>query len=219
MNFLQQLTADSALLPALALVFAGGLLSGFSPCTMPTALLVVGYVGGQTDNRKRSFRISMAFILGISLSLAVLGLAASLAGRLFLNTRLFNVVAAFVVLAMGLSLLGLFNFDVPVFGVSRLKKGGGVLKAFLLGIPFGLAASPCTAPLMITVLAFVATRGNPALGFVIMFVYAFARSLPLLAVGTFSGLLQRFQGISAWSGRIEKASGVLLIFLGLYLLW
>lgn len=219
MNFLQQLTADSALLPALVLVFAGGLLSGFSPCTMPTALLVVGYVGGQTDNRKRSFRISLAFTLGISLSLAVLGLAASLAGRLFLNTRLFNIMAAFVVLAMGLSLLGLFHFDVPVFGVSHLKKGGGILKAFLLGIPFGVAASPCTAPLMITVLAFVATRSNPALGFVIMFVYAFARSLPLLAVGTFSGLLQRFQGIAVWSERIEKASGILLIFLGLYLLW
>lgn len=131
----------------------------------------------------------------------------------------FTIVAAFIVLAMGISLLGLYTFELPMPKRFRPDKGGGPLKAFVLGIPFGLAASPCTAPLMITVLAFVATRGNPSFGFIMLFVYAFARSLPLLAVGTFSGLLQRLQWIAAWSGRIEKASGVLLIFLGLYLLW
>ena len=219
MNFLQMLTAESALAPAVMLIFLGGLFSGFSPCSMPTAMLVVGYVGGRAENRARSFRITLAFVMGISLSLAALGLVASLAGQLFVNTRIFNIVAAFVVLAMGLSLLGLYKFDLPVPQFIRPKKGGGALSAFFLGIPFGVAASPCTAPIMITVLAFVATRGNPAFGFLMLFVYAFARSLPLLALGTFSGLLQRFQGIAAWSGRIEKASGALLIVLGLWLLW
>ncbi len=219
MNFLQQLTVESSFIPAVILVSLGGLLSGFSPCTLPTALLVVSFVGGSKENRSRSFYVTLAFVLGISLTLAFFGLAASLAGRLFLNSRIFNIIAAFIVLTMGLSLLGLFKFDIKLPRFFRPQKGGGSVKAFLLGIPFGLAASPCTAPLMITVLAYAASRGNPAFGFVLLFAYAFARSLPLLAIGSFSGILQRLQPLTGWSDRIEKISGMLLIGLGFYLLW
>ena len=66
-------------------------------------------------------------------------------------------------------------------------RNGSVISAFLLGFPFGLAASPCTTPVTVTVLAFAAAKGSAPAGFLMLFLFAMGRSLPLLAAGTFTG--------------------------------
>ncbi len=47
------------------------LVSGLSPCTLPTVVFVAGYVGGYSQiSRIRGFVISLAFVLGLSLTFA-----------------------------------------------------------------------------------------------------------------------------------------------------
>ncbi len=200
-------------------VLLGGLGSGLSPCTLPTILLIVSYVGGTKVSRLRSFYISLSFVLGIAVTLSILGVAASLLGQLFLGNEIIWYVVAFIAIIMGLYLLDClkFNLNIPV-AVKPLKTKG-VIGAFLLGLPFGLAASPCTMPVTATVLAYSAANANPVNGFFMMFIFAISRSIPLLLAGTFTGFVNNMKGMERWSSLIQKISGVILIIVGLYFLW
>lgn len=211
------LPADSITPLAGLLVFAGGLASGH---TLPTVVFLVGYVGGYAEKSKlRGFALALAFVLGLSLTLASMGAAAALAGSLFLESDILWYVLAFILLLMGLNLLGLFALpELP--GLSMQTTGvKGFLGAFLLGIPFAFAASPCTTPVMAGVLAYAAGKGNAFYGFSLLFIYAVGRSLPLLLVGTFTGLVKKIDRLQGWSNVLQKVSGVILLLLGLWFLW
>ncbi|WP_066633242.1 cytochrome c biogenesis CcdA family protein [Desulfolucanica intricata] len=214
------LPADSITPLAGILVFAGGLASGLSPCTLPTAVFVVGYVGGYAEKSKlRGFVLALAFVLGLSLTLAAMGAAAALAGSLFLESDVLWYVLSLVLLLMGFNLLGLFKLpDLPGL---NLKATGtrGFLGAFLLGIPFAFAASPCTTPVTAGVLAYAAGKGSAFYGFILLFVYALGRSLPLLVVGTFTGLVKKVDRLQVWSAILQRISGGILLLLGLWFLW
>ena len=63
--------------PLLALL--GGLLTAFTPCSLSSVPLVIGYVGGYAGNdTKKAFRYSLAFCGGMAVTFTALGLAASL---------------------------------------------------------------------------------------------------------------------------------------------
>lgn len=201
-------------------IFFGGLISGVSPCTLPTVLIIVGYVGGDRNRSTlRSFYLSLAFILGIALCLSVLGAAASGLGGLMPDPRILWYVVAAIAVIMGLYMLEYIKFNIGAVLPFKPKKNGSIFSAFLIGIPFGLTASPCTLPVTLTVLAFAAAKGSPTLGFLLLFVYAIGRSLPLLAAGTFTGLAANSHLMARWGSSIQKASGYLLVGLGLYFLW
>ncbi len=202
------------------LVFAGGFVSGLSPCTLPTVVFVVGYVGGYSQNsRKRGFIISLTFVLGLSLTLALTGALAAAIGGLFLQSKALWYVISGILIVMGANLMGLLSL--PGFSGSTVTtpRFGGLLGAFMLGIPFAFAASPCTTPVTAGVLAYAATKGSPAYGFLLLFLYSIGRSIPLLLAGTFTGLLKNLHVLSKWNDILQKVSGVVLIFLGLWFLW
>lgn len=74
-------------------------------------------------------------------------------------------------------------------------------------------------PITAAVLAYSATRGSALYGMIIMFTYAIGRSIPLLIVGTFTGLLNNFKFLSKYQSIIEKISGVILIVIAIYFMW
>lgn len=208
--------------PALSIlaVFAAGIVGGITPCTLPTAVLVIGYVGGYDRNSKlRGFLLSLSFVLGLSLTLAAAGAFVSVLGSLFLGSNVLWYAAAFIAILMGANLLGLFS--IPTFNMNPagVKKGSGLLGAFLLGIPFAVIASPCTTPITATVLAFAAAKGSAWFGFISLFVFALGRSIPLLLAGTFTSVLKNTSKLGKTAVIIQKISGGILILLGLYLLY
>src|SRR4030042_2974805 len=73
--------ANIWLSPVLAIL--AGALTAFTPCSLSTIPLVVAYVGGTADNdTKKSFRLSLVFALGMTVTFTILGVVASLAGKL-----------------------------------------------------------------------------------------------------------------------------------------
>lgn len=215
------LNTDANLIATLLIVFSTGLLSGLSPCTLPTVVFVAAYVSGSKDySRKKGFILSLAFILGIAFMLSILGMFAGLVGNILMNARILNYIIAGVLLIMGLWLLKVFEFSSGKELFHPIpKKGSGMLGAFLLGVPFGISASPCTMPITASVLAYSATKGSMVYGMVLMFVYAIGRSIPLLIVGTFTGLLKNIQFLSKYQETVERISGVILLALALYFIW
>ena len=212
---------DATLIGTLAIVFATGFLSGLSPCTLPAVVFITAYVSGEKISSKRQgFTLSLVFILGIAFMLSLLGLFAGLLGKIIANTQILYYIIAAILLIMGLWLLKVFKFN-PNYSFSKIspKKGSGILGAFLFGIPFGIAASPCTLPITLSVLAYSALKGSLFFGMLLMFTFAIGRSIPLLVVGTFTGLLKNIKVLVKYQKTLEKVAGVILILLAVYFIW
>ena len=73
------------LAPILALL--AGLLTSFTPCSLSSVPLIVGYVGGVGEhNTKRAFSYSAVFAIGTAITFITLGIIATSAGRLIGNS-------------------------------------------------------------------------------------------------------------------------------------
>ncbi|PKM51901.1 MAG: hypothetical protein CVV02_04630 [Firmicutes bacterium HGW-Firmicutes-7] len=218
------ISSDIGVLSALMIVFFTGLIGGLSPCTLPTVAFTVAYVSGkQSTSRMKAFILSLSFVLGIAFMLTILGLFAGILGNVFLKSNIIHYLMSVILIVMGLWMLKVIDFSRnksgPYFNTLVPKKGSGIIGAFILGIPFGISASPCTMPITASVLAYSASTQSGFIGMLMMFTYAIGRSIPLLLVGTFTGILNNLKVISKYQSHIEKISGILLIILALYFIW
>ena len=208
---------------AFLLVFVGGVVTSIGPCNIATIPLIVGYVGGSRDlPRTRAFVLSLAFAIGLALTFMLLGVAAALIGGLIgASTHWWYYLVAGICFLIGLNMLGVLNLNLPLwFGGLREKIGlKGIPGALALGLVSGLVASQCATPVLAAILTYVMAKGALLYGAALLFVYALGRGVPVVLAGTFAGVLKSFQKLGRWSEIIEKASGVIVIGVGLYFLW
>jgi cytochrome c-type biogenesis protein len=214
---------QSASLLAFIMVFLGGVVTSLGPCNIATIPLIVGYVGGsQNLSRPRSFSLSLAFAVGLALTFMLLGIGAALIGGLIgAATRWWYYLVAGICFLIGLNMLGLLKFNLPLwFGGLRERVGlKGLPGALALGLVSGLVASQCATPVLAAILTYVMAKGALLYGAALLFVYALGRGVPVVLAGTFTGALKSFQQLGRWSEIIERASGVIVIAVGLYFLW
>src|SRR5512134_1654954 len=115
MDFQAHLLAGSPV--AYALAFAGGLATGFTPCTYPILPVTVGYLGSRGGgSRGRTALLSAAYALGMALT------AAALTGRVFGEVTahpLAYFLAGNVCIVLSLSLLDVIRIPTPAF-LSRM---------------------------------------------------------------------------------------------------
>ncbi len=206
------------------LVFAAGFLTSLTPCVYPVIPIIMGYVGGRSGGSKgRGFILSLFFVLGLALVYAALGLAAAGSGAMIgasLQSPVFVVFISLVFMTMGLSMAGLFSFPVPASLSSKLSGGGksDILKAILIGGLAALIAAPCTGPLLVVLLTWVAQSGNTLMGFLLTLTFALGLSVIFLLVGTFSGLISSLPRGGSWMSAIKNFFAVMLIGGGIYFL-
>ncbi len=204
-------------------VFAAGLVSAFSPCVLITLPLVISYVGGYAGGDvKRSFSFSLAFVTGLAITFTVLGAVASLMGTLLGDVGGFwKYILAAVAIIMGLQMLGVLNFQIPAPRLVKTEKKG-LVGAFLLGLLFGVASSPCATPVLALILTFVASKQNVVYGTSLLFVYALAHTVLIFLVGVSTGMAefflrsQRVQKLSEYSHQI---SGLVFVLIGVAVLY
>lgn len=208
---------------AIGAVFLGGLLSASSPCVLAILPLVIGYVGGASGgDRRKSVLYSLLFALGLAITFTLLGAVAALFGRLFgqVGTVWYWIIGALVI-AMGLSMIGLFEVRIPM--PQKLQpKTRGAIGAFLLGLLFGVASSPCATPVLVVILTFVAAQGKVVYGILLLFVYAIGHVALIIVAGISAGFVQRFaesKGAMRFSVWTKKVFGVLVIFAGFYIIY
>jgi cytochrome c biogenesis protein CcdA len=186
--------------------------------------LLMGVVAGnrETTTVRRSLVFSLFFVLGLAVTFTVLGLISALLGRMFGNVGQFwKYVVAGVCLLMGLHLLGVIKWSLPVPAGIQVNKRG-YIGAFLLGLLFGVVSTPCAVPILAVLLAFVAEKGNVFYGGFLLFVYALGHSALVLiagtSVGAAKGLLES-KGLRKAHNVLQKVAGVLIIGIGFYFLF
>lgn len=208
---------------AFVLVFLGGVITSIGPCNLAMVPLIMAYVGGQEDvSRSRSFWLSLFFTFGSATTFMLLGIIIALIGGIFGSTKsiLYYVVAA-VCIIIGLNLLKIINLQFPgLTGLqSRYKPKQGFVGSYFLGMVLGLAGSQCGTPILFAILSIVMLKGNIAYGAALLFFYAIGRGVPVVAAGTFTGIIKNMPVIEKWSRVFESAAGVILITIGVYFLW
>jgi cytochrome c-type biogenesis protein len=217
---------------AYLLVFLGGIVTSIGPCNVAMIPLVIGFVGGSGHaslgsgkglGRGRSLALSLAFAVGLAITFMLLGVVASLLGGLIGGTsRVWYYVVAAVCVLIGLSMLGAFRLP-EVAGAARLRERirlRGLPGALALGLVSGLVASQCATPVLAAILTYVMSQdGALVYGAALLFIYALGRGVPIVLAGTFTGALKQLQSLGRWSPLIERASGIMVIGVGLYFLW
>jgi cytochrome c-type biogenesis protein len=203
----------------IVIIFFGGLVTSFSPCILSMMPVMVGYIGGYGDiSKTRGFSLATTFVMGLATTFAILGLSAVSFGKVFgqIGSGWYYILAA-VALTMGLHLAGVFSFNIPGLKQMPLRLSG-YPGAFLMGLFFGLVASPCATPVLAVIMTYVAIQGDLAYGSLLLFIYGIGHGLPLVIVGTFTALLKKLPKVQRFTQHINYFSGGILILLGLYLL-
>lgn len=206
----------------LGLVFLAGVASSIGPCNMSIIPVIISYVGGTESGRQRSFILSVLFALGTAMTFMILGLIIAGVGGIFGSSRsiLYYFVAA-ICITIGLNLTGVWKFNISFGGqlLSRLGEQKGPGGSFLLGMVMGLVGSQCGTPVLLAILSLAMASGQCLYGALLLFVYALGRGVPIVAVGTFTGLLTRMEQFARWNSIMEKVAGVLIIIMGTYFAW
>ncbi|RMG70579.1 MAG: cytochrome c biogenesis protein CcdA, partial [Nitrospirae bacterium] len=201
-------------------VFIGGIVSAASPCVLAAVPLIIGYVGGYSEgNRKRAVLYSATFVLGLSITFTMLGVAASAMGQfLSFAGRWLYLVFSVIAVLMGLQLMGIISIPLP-FQKTRTVKSKGLLGALLLGLLTGTVSSPCATPVLAVILAYVSTEGNVLYGGTLLFTYALGHCALIFLAGLSVGLAENLinsRGINRFSFAAKRTSGFLLLVAGLY---
>jgi len=205
---------------AFAAVFAGGLISAASPCVLAAIPLVIGYVGGYSEgNKKKAAVFSLVFVLGLSITFTLLGVAASAMGQFlgFMGRWLYLGLALIAVL-MGLQLMGFISVPLP-FQKTRAVRTKGLPGAFLLGMLTGTVSSPCATPVLAVILVYVSTRGDVLYGGSLLFVYALGHCALIFMAGLSVGLtgsIVSSRGVKDFASYSKRFSGAVLVVVGLY---
>lgn len=152
-------------------VFLGGALTASNPCVLAMIPLMMAFVGAYrgTSSARRAFSFSLLFVIGLTITFTLLGFVAALMGRLVGDVgRFWPYLVAAVCLVMGLHLLGVWNFSLPL-PQSVKPKQAGPWGAFLLGLLFGVVSTPCATPILAVLLVYIASKGNLAYGGLLLF--------------------------------------------------
>lgn len=211
------------LLWVLALALLGGLLVSLTPCVYPMIPITLSIIGGRNENRSfyNGLGLSATYVAGLSLTYALLGLAAATFGaqiRGFLQGTFFQAAISIIFFLLALSMFDVFMLQAPNALRSRLGniKKSGLFGIFIMGMVSGLMASPCVAAPLAGILAFIASTGNQVLGFFMLLLFAWGMSVPLLVIGAFSGTINSMPKAGEWMNRVKEFYGFLLLGAALY---
>lgn len=205
------------------IVFLGGLLTASNPCVLAMIPLAIAFVSGSESIKswRSGGLFSLFFVCGLSVTFGVLGIIAAVAGRLLGDVGPFwKYLILFVCLVMGAHLLGIFRFKSSLTSRIQVRKTG-MLGAFLLGLLFGTISTPCAAPILVVLLAYVAlSKSSLLFGVFLLFCYALGHSVLILVSGLSFGLVkqmiasERFAKANLW---LQRAAGVVIIAVGIFL--
>jgi thiol:disulfide interchange protein len=222
----QEVVEASSIGMALLFAFLGGLILNIMPCVLPViGLKILSFFEQAGQSRSRAFWLNVwysAGMLSVFMVLAAFGVTLS---QMF-TERLFGIIMAAVVFAMALSLMGLWELQVPSFlgsgKAQKLTQQEGVGGAFFKGIITTLLAIPCGAPLLSPAVKWAGEQvqaGAPQNVYLAFGVIGLGMATPYLIIGAFPELLRFLPKPGAWMETFKKAMGYFLLVAVVWILY
>ncbi len=146
--------ASGSLLAVVGLFFGLGLLLAFTPCVLPMVPILSGLIIGQGDRAtpRRSFMLSLVYVLAMALTYTVAGVVVALLGH--------NLQAAFqhpaviigfsaVFVALALAMFGAWDFQIFLLlfflSFTSLFFASGSFGSLSFSFPFAFSSSSFTS--------------------------------------------------------------------------
>ena len=205
---------------SIGIIFTAGLLTSLTPCMLSMLPITIGYIGGyEAKGRFQAINQSTWFALGLATTLAGLGILAASVGRVYGQVGVgLPIIVSLIAIVMGLNLLEALPLQLPSWGgmdwISQDWPDG--LRSYLIGLTFGLVASPCSTPVLATLLAWVAKTQDLVLGGGLLLSYTAGYVAPLILAGIFTASIKKLLELRQWSGWITPVSGALLVGFGVF---
>lgn len=210
------------------LSFAAGLASFLSPCVLPLIPVYLAFLTGSsfaeltTKTPRRVVLINaLAFTGGFSLVFIAMGASASALGAALMTYRVWvERVGGLTLAVFGLWQLGVLkaNFLYKEARFHFQEKPAGLAGSMLVGGAFAAGWTPCVGPQLGAALSLASLSGSVGKGVLLLAAYSVGFAIPLLlcavAVERAVKVLDR---IKPWLPAIERATGALLLALGVVL--
>ncbi len=207
----------------LLLCFLAGIGVSFTPCVLPVVPLTMGIIGARSAGSRRSklkaLSLAATYVLGQAAVYTGLAVVVAMTGGLFgswLQSPVVTGTIAVFFVAMGFSMFGFFDVQMPGFLQSRLQGGGpkgGYLGAAVLGMIGALLAGPCSGPVVASILVVIGKEGDVVKGAMLMFSFSLGMGMIFLVTGALAGWLP---ARGAWMVTVKKGMGVLLWLMAIY---
>ncbi|MCO8042005.1 protein-disulfide reductase DsbD [Acinetobacter bohemicus] len=205
------------------LVFLGlGILLAFLPCSLP----LIPILSGILVQRKTGYRAALiagAFVVGMAIVYALMGLAVAQLGysfqRWFQSPAFIGFFALLFVL-FAFNLFGAFQLSLPQGLLQRLdqwqqrQKGGTLFGAFLMGVIAALIVGPCMSAPLAGALLFVSQLNQPVMGASYLFVLGLGLGLPIFIASVFGAKYLPKPGV--WMDRLKFSFGFVMLALAIY---
>lgn len=209
--------------------FASGLTMIVLPCTLPLAFVIVPLSMGKGP--VKGLGIALSFGLGVALMLSMYGVVAAVVGQVAIGTigapletvkNWLYFIAGSLAYLFALGEIGLLNFHMPTYSGAApafIQRRGDYFKALLLGLFLGNIGVGCPHPATPVILTRIAASGDIFYGWMLFFVHAIGRVLPLLLLAVFAILgVNALSWLVARKDKVERATGWGMVYVAGFIL-
>ena len=215
---------DGSTLGTYLWAFGQGVLVDLTPCVYPLIPITVAVFGAKGVSRGRALFLATAYVLGMATLYTTLGVIVAMTGGSFgawLGEPVVVLPIVALLLALAASMFGAFDLQLPSSLQTRLGAvgGAGPLGAFGMGLVSGFISAPCTGPVLLSLLAYIAKAsadgsGSLVYGGSLLFVYALGMGTLFFAVALGASLFRPGQ----WMEFVKSFFGVALLVMALWFL-
>ncbi len=215
------------LLLVIGMFWGFGLLLSFTPCVLPMVPILAGIIAGDgvRATPMRAFLLSLAYVLGMSVTYTAAGVAFAAAGSqaqaVFQQPWILVLFAALFV-ALALAMFGLYELQLPsslqtrFASASNRIRGGKFLSTALMGALSSLVVTACVAPPLVATFAVIGQAGDVGRGALALAALSLGMGTPLLVVGASAGRLLPKAG--PWMETVKAVFGVLFLGVAAWML-
>lgn len=224
-----ELLEQSGLWSILALFLVAGIGLAFTPCVLPMVPILSSIIVGEGANlsRRRAFTLSLAYVLGMAVTYALIGTLVGFFGaELNLQAKLQSppvlIFFAIVFVLLSLAMFGFYELALPAGLQDRLQRlspnqaGGKHISVVVMGAVSSLVVSPCVSAPLAGALVFISQTGDAMLGGSALLALGLGMGVPLLVVGAGGGQLLPRAG--EWMNAVKAVFGVLLLGVAVWLI-
>lgn len=223
---LNDLLSTHATLSIILTFLSIGVLLSFTPCVLPMVPILSGIIVGQKNvHTWKAFRLSLVYVLSMSLTYAAAGLLVGAVGgsiQVIFQQPWIIVLSSLIFVALALSFFGFYDIKLPekfetkLTEISNHQKRGSYLGVAVMGCLATLILSPCVTPALVGALGYIGDTGDATLGSLALFSMGFGMGIPLIVIGTLGGKFMPKAG--PWMDATKAVFGVLMIAMAIYML-
>ena len=193
----------------------------FSPCHLASIPLIIAYVGGQQQilgSRQASY-YSMAFTLGLFITIALIGIICAILGRMLGDIgNYWQILVGLLLVWVALGMFGVEKFSMSGSLLYRLKLKG-MIGAFGLGLAYGVLSGSCTFGFIAPILAIITVQQKVTAGVVLILLFAIGHCLPIVVAGSSAAMVKGVLENNHWQGATQwfrRGAGVVIAGLAVY---